>query len=62
MEKLLISRYDACQMLSISTKTFDRLRYREELKAVCIGARVFVTPEDLQAFVERLKKERIVVC
>ena len=51
MEKLLITRQEAAQALSISVDTLDELRAAGAIKAVTIGVRVYYSPEELRAFV-----------
>ena len=53
MEKLLIPRIEAAKVLSISVDTLDELRDGGKLRAVTIGARVYYSPEELQAFVKK---------
>lgn len=54
MEKLLLTRKEAADALSISVDTLDQLR-KNEIPSVYIGARVFVTPDALIDFVKRLE-------
>lgn len=51
MERLLIPRKEAAQMLSISEDTLDWLRKEHKINAITIGVRVFYSPEELRAFV-----------
>lgn len=53
MEKLLLPRKEAAQMLSISEDTLDRLRSGGHIKAVQIGVRIYFTPEELKAFITK---------
>ena len=53
MQKLLIPRMEAAKYLSISVDTLDVLRRSKKLRAVTIGARVYYSPEELQAFVKK---------
>lgn len=53
MEKLLLPKKEAAQMLSISEDTLDRLRDKGHIKAVRIGARIYFTPEELKAFITK---------
>ena len=53
MEKLLIPRKEAAQLLSISVDTLDELRQAGRIKCVTIGARVYYSPEELRAFVTK---------
>lgn len=52
MDKMLISRKEAAEMLSISVKTLDVLR-RKRIPCVYIGCRVYFRPEDLKTFVDK---------
>ena len=53
MEKLLIPRLEAAQMLSISTKMIDRLANARKIKKVMIGSRVYYSPEELKTFITK---------
>ena len=53
MEKLLIPRIEAAKYLSISVDTLDWLRRAKKLRAVTIGASVYYSPEEFQAFVKK---------
>ena len=53
MEKLLISRMEAAQMLSISTSMIDRLANAGKIKKVMIGSRVYYSPDELKAFITK---------
>lgn len=53
LEKLLIPRLEAAQMLSISTKMIDRLANAGKIKKVMIGSRVYYSPEELKAFITK---------
>lgn len=53
MEKLLLTRYEAARLLSISVDTLDVLRYAGKLKEINIGARVYFTPEELKSFITK---------
>lgn len=53
LEKLLIPRMEAAQMLSISTKMIDRLANAGKIKKVMIGSRVYYSPEELKAFITK---------
>ena len=46
MEKLLIPRKEAADILSISVDTLDWLRAEKKIQAITIGARVYYSPED----------------
>lgn len=52
MDKMLVSRKEASEMLSISVKTLDVLR-RKRIPCVYIGCRVYFRPEDLKTFVDK---------
>lgn len=53
LEKLLIPRLEAAQMLSISTKMIDRLANAGKIKKVMIGSQVYYSPEELKAFITK---------
>lgn len=53
MDKLLITRKEAAEALSISVDTLDELRAAGKIKAVLIGARVYFSPAELEAFVRK---------
>lgn len=53
MDKLLLTRYEAARLLSISVDTLDVLRYAGKIKAIYIGARVYFSPDELRAFVTK---------
>lgn len=53
MERLLVSRLEAAEMLSVSVKTLDRLAEEGEIRRVNIGSRVYYSPEELRAFVTK---------
>lgn len=53
MEKLLISRMEAAQMLSISTRMIDRLANAGKIRKVMIGSRVYYSPDELKAFITK---------
>ncbi len=50
MEKLLVTRKMAADLLSVSLKTIDRLREENKLRALNIGSHVYFTPDELRAF------------
>ena len=52
MDKMLVSRKEASDMLSISVKTLDVLR-RKRIPCVYIGCRVYFRAEDLKTFVDK---------
>ena len=53
MEKLLLTRKEAAQALSISVDTLDELRADEKIRSVNIGVRVYFSPDELKAFVTK---------
>lgn len=56
MDKLLYTRKEAAEVLSISEDTLDRIRSAGKVKALNIGARVYYTPDALcELIVKALK-------
>ena len=53
MDKLLIPRVKAAELLSISVDILDRLRSAKRIRAITIGSRVYYSPEELQALVKK---------
>ena len=53
MEKLLLTRKEAAQALNISVDTLDRLRESQDIQAVNIGSRVYLSPDELKAFLSK---------
>lgn len=53
MEKLLLTRSEAAQALSISVDTLDELRWRKKIKYINIGSRVYVALDELKAFITK---------
>lgn len=53
MEKLLLTRKEAAEALSISVDTLDELRADGKIKAVTIGARVYIAVAELEAFITK---------
>lgn len=53
MEKMLLTRKQAADCLSISVDTLDELRKCGRLKGVNIGVRVYYAPEELRAFITK---------
>lgn len=53
MEKILLTRKEAADKLSISVDTLDELRAAKKIQGMNIGARVYYRPEDLKRFVDR---------
>ena len=56
MDKLLLTRKEAAETLSISEDTLDRLRSAGDVKALNIGARVYFTPEELCKLITKALK------
>lgn len=53
MEKLLLTRSEAAQALSISVDTLDALRRSKKIKAINLGSRVYVALDELKAFITK---------
>lgn len=53
MDKLLMTRGEAAQALSISVDTLGELRGAGKLRAVNIGARVYYSPNELKSFITK---------
>ena len=53
MEKLLLTRSEAAQALSISVDTLDALRCSKKIKYINIGSRVYVPLDELKAFITK---------
>ena len=53
MDKLLVTRKEAAEALSISVDKLDQLRNSGLSKERRIGSRVYFTPEELKAFLKR---------
>ena len=53
MEKLLITRKEAAEALSISVDTLDELRNKGKIRCIYIGARVYYSPDELYSFITR---------
>lgn len=53
MEKLLLTRKEAAEALSISVDTLDELRADEKIRSGNIGVRVYFSPDELKAFVTK---------
>jgi len=51
--KLLYSKRESAQILSISLRTLDALIKRKELAFLRIGKRVLISGQSLQEFVEK---------
>lgn len=58
MDKLLYTRKEAAALLSISVDTLDALRNDGKIDMRNIGVRVYVSSEELTAFVRRLEDGR----
>lgn len=56
MDKLLYTRKEAAEVLSISEDTLDRIRSAGKVKALNIGARVYFTPDSLSELIVRALK------
>lgn len=56
MDKLLLTRKEAAEVLSISEDTLDRIRSAGKVKALNIGARVYFTPDSLCELIVRALK------
>ena len=53
MEKLLLTRHEAAQVLNISVDTLDVLRNDGKIRCVRIGSRVYFSPDELKAFITK---------
>ena len=53
MEKLLLTRHEAAQVLSISVDTLDALRRLHKIKDINIGSRVYIAVDELKAFITK---------
>ena len=53
MEKLLLTRSEAAQALSISVDKLDHLRNAKKIKSINIGSRVYVALDELKAFITK---------
>lgn len=53
MEKLLLTRIEAAKALSISVDTLDELRASGKIKAITIGARIYIAVDELKAFITK---------
>ena len=53
MDKLLLTRSEAAQALSISVDTLDELRRSNKIKYINIGSRVYVALAELEAFITK---------
>jgi excisionase family DNA binding protein len=50
----LMTKREAADRLSISTRTLDRIRSKGEIKAVQVGGQVRFRPEDVEKFISRI--------
>lgn len=53
-ELKLIPRLEAARFIGVSPKTFDK--YRDQLKPIRFGRKVFFSPDVLRAFVQGERK------
>ena len=53
MEKLLLTRKEAADVLNISVDTLDELRDAKKIRCVRIGVRVYYSPDELSAFITK---------
>jgi hypothetical protein len=53
LDKLLLTRYEAARLLSISVDTLDELRFAGKIKCINIGVRVYFTPDALRNFITK---------
>lgn len=53
MEKLLLTRIEAADALSISVDTLDGLRNSGKIRFVTIGSRIYFSLDELKAFVTK---------
>ena len=58
MDKKLYTRMEAAALLSISTDTLDKLRRAGKIRSRHICARVYISSDELAAFVRRLEGGR----
>lgn len=56
-EKLLYDVGEACALVGFSRATLYRLIDAGRITPVRVGRSVYITPDELRAFVERLKAE-----
>ena len=57
MEKLLVTRKEAAQLLSISVDTLDELKRQQKVRCLYIGARCYYSMDELKAFVLKTGKK-----
>ena len=53
MEKLLLTRKEAADVLNISVDTLDELRDAKKIRCVRIRVRVYYSPDELRAFITK---------
>ena len=53
MEKLLLTRKEAADALNISVDTLDEIHKAGYIRCVCIGTRVYYTPEELKSYITK---------
>lgn len=53
MEKLLLTKKEAAEMLNISEKMLDRLKAQKKIRSINIGVRVYYSPDELRAFITK---------
>lgn len=53
MEKLLLTRKEAADVLNISVDTLDELRDAKKIRCVRIGVRFYYSPDELRAFITK---------
>ena len=53
MDKLLLTRHEAAQVLNISVDTLDELRNNGKIRCVRIGSRVYFSPDELKSFITK---------
>ncbi len=53
MEQLLIKRIDAAKALGISVDKLDELRAGKKIQDIYIGSRVFISRDELMAFITK---------
>lgn len=58
MDKKHYTRMEEAALLSISTDTLDKLRCVGKIRSRYIGARVYISSDELAAFVRRLEGGR----
>lgn len=58
MDRQLYPRKEAAALLSISVDTLDALRNDGKINSCNIGTRVYITSDELTAFVQRLEAHK----